>query len=1120
MLLKEIFRNVRDLENQGVVEATNENTLIYELETFVCAGKYSEGLVRILEGFLNNIDKEVQQGIWISGFYGSGKSHLIKILCSLWTDQKFTDGRSSRGIANLSQEVKDELHRLSVRAKSEGGLHSAIGKIGAGVDNPRLALLSILFKSKGLPSEYYLADFILTLKELGKLDEVKAKVGDFEKELSHFYLSEKLAKALEEVLPDIFPKNTREILRSQYPNNKSIDIDKMVEMIKRVLSTDGKLPLVLIGLDEVQQYIGNDQTRAHEMQLIVEAISNEFRGRLIVAATGQTAITSTDELKKLKDRFQIQIQLSDSDVDRVVRDIVLAKEASKKPDVQALVDKYNGEIKKQLKETPLWSSDKDEDVVNDYPLLPARRRFWEQCLRAIDESGSSSQLRSQLKTVHSAVQKSLNKELGYLIPCDFLYFDWASDMIENSVITREVYKEIEDLHKSDNEDDKLLSRACALIFLINLVATRQQSTNKLKATLEVITDLMVEDLSSGASIKGKVKTLLSNCQIVDDLGNEGYSIRSDEGRKVAAAFSREFSSVKTDGIRFIRDEKINELVRREINVTVQQGNSRQNRQVKANIDKEMPIVGDFINAWVRDEWSVDFEQFERDARTAGNNSPIIHVFIPKEKENDLTSAFRTKLAAEKVLTSGLIPASDPALRRSMENKKEVAAEEVEKIIKECISHSTVLLSGGEEITHGSSLSERIKKAAQSSIARQYSKFSLADHEKWGKVYEAVNNGNTGALSLIDFQQNHLEHKAVIEVLSSINFATPGEQLYKKFLSPPYGWGTDAVDSIIALLMLAENIEARDESNKAVPKKVLRKTLRTLRFDKIEVPVSESQKLTAKAYLRGLGIDCKELSEGMEKLEVLLYELQENSGGEPPLPNKIEIDHIDEVKKRTTRERIIYICENKQAIDATIVKAKDTADKIKKNQKIWDKILKLVDSARDLTGIDVFVKRVGVIRTNRQLIDTPDYIEPLFRDITDWLRDEIFEIASDYRNTYIEQRESLENNTIWQGLSQAEKETKLRGINGEVLFSDDISDGEKVFAFLQRNPLNSLNEKKFALIGRFKDLLDSLKIEKEPGINDYSVKETTLASIAQVEEWIASTKRGILNALEKGPVRVR
>ena len=71
-------------------------TLRYELETFVCDGEYEKGLESILDAFLTNAEQgSEQKGVWISGFYGSGKSHLAKMLRALWTDFDFEDGTTA-----------------------------------------------------------------------------------------------------------------------------------------------------------------------------------------------------------------------------------------------------------------------------------------------------------------------------------------------------------------------------------------------------------------------------------------------------------------------------------------------------------------------------------------------------------------------------------------------------------------------------------------------------------------------------------------------------------------------------------------------------------------------------------------------------------------------------------------------------------------------------------------------------------------------------------------------------------------------------------------------------------------------------------------------------------------
>ena len=79
----------RKLVNEGVANVNDDtsgqalNVLRYELETFVCDGQYEKGMSHILETYLKNIDQAQQPAVWVSGFYGSGKSHLVKMLRGL-----------------------------------------------------------------------------------------------------------------------------------------------------------------------------------------------------------------------------------------------------------------------------------------------------------------------------------------------------------------------------------------------------------------------------------------------------------------------------------------------------------------------------------------------------------------------------------------------------------------------------------------------------------------------------------------------------------------------------------------------------------------------------------------------------------------------------------------------------------------------------------------------------------------------------------------------------------------------------------------------------------------------------------------------------------------------------
>ncbi|TGH19602.1 MAG: BREX system P-loop protein BrxC, partial [Aphanocapsa feldmannii 277cI] len=150
----------------------------------------------------------------------------------------------------------------------------------------------------------------------------------------------------------------------------------------------------MLVLDEVQQYIGESNDRATGFVEVAEALQKEMDSRVLLVASGQSALSSeTPQLQKLKDRFRINVQLSDTDVETVVRKVVLQKRADAQVAVQRVLEANAGEISKQLQHTGIKERSEDRQVAAaDYPLLPARRRFWEACFRSVDAGGTNSQL--------------------------------------------------------------------------------------------------------------------------------------------------------------------------------------------------------------------------------------------------------------------------------------------------------------------------------------------------------------------------------------------------------------------------------------------------------------------------------------------------------------------------------------------------------------------------------------------------------------------------------------------------------------------------------------------------------------------------------------------------------
>ena len=320
--------------NEGVTSnnTTDPATLKYELSTFVCEGEYLDGLSRILDGFLGNLGSD-QKAVWVSGFYGSGKSHLVKVLRYLWNDEAFADGTTPRSLAHLPEEIKIKLLELSNKAKQlKVPLISAGGTLRSGIGTVPQRLLSIVFNSMGMPEDISAAKLWLDLRKDGKLEQVKQIITDAGleplREFERIYSSEVFLNAYVATHPEAGnAQAVSTMLMAQYkPNVTEITTKDMVNVLKRTLSEDTtKIPLTVIVLDEVQQFINNNADIANEVQEAVEACSKSMNGRVMFVSTGQSALNETPNLQKLMGRFTIKVPLKDTDVQTVIRRIVLQK---------------------------------------------------------------------------------------------------------------------------------------------------------------------------------------------------------------------------------------------------------------------------------------------------------------------------------------------------------------------------------------------------------------------------------------------------------------------------------------------------------------------------------------------------------------------------------------------------------------------------------------------------------------------------------------------------------------------------------------------------------------------------------------------------------------------------
>src|SRR3989442_7252753 len=191
--------------------------------------------------------------------------------------------------------------------------------------------------------------------------------------------------------------------------------------------------------------------------------------------------------------------------------VVLRKNPTKITILQEVLNKASREIDRQLAGTKIGPMPTDSaKFVSDYPLLPVRSRFWESVLRSVDSLGTTGQLRTQLRIVHDAIKEVADRPIGTVVAGDVIYHHLKADMLQSSMLLRDVATTIEKLDDG-TPDGKMRSRLCAAIFLIGKLPPDGVAAIGIRANIATLADLLVEDVTdsnANATLRQRIPQLL------------------------------------------------------------------------------------------------------------------------------------------------------------------------------------------------------------------------------------------------------------------------------------------------------------------------------------------------------------------------------------------------------------------------------------------------------------------------------------------------------------------------------------------------------------------------------------------------------------------------------------
>lgn len=1170
MLNKDVFADDvtgNQLRNQGVAKVGAPTTpkewanLSFELSSFVCDGAYAAGLERILGSFLDNSGRD-QPAVWVSGFYGSGKSHFARVLEYVWRDEAFPDGQRARDKVRLPQRIREQLIDLSTGGRQAGGLWAASGLLSAAASEAagssaiRLATLGIIFRSAGLPSQYSRARFILWLHQHNRYDTVVERLRQrgftLDEEVANLHVAEALPEILAELVPSYgSPEGARSAIQAAFPRNVTdISNDDFIEALDatlKLVGTNGKRPLTLIVFDELQQFLNNDGARTLQVQEIVEAVTSRFRGQVLFLATGQAAMNENPNLQKLQGRFSVRVMLQDTDVEHVVREVILRKDPTKVPQLTNVLDRASGEINRQISGTRIAPSHADRDhLVSDYPLLPTRRRFWERLLRDIDTAGTSGQLRTQLRIVQETNRAVAMRPVGTVIGADAIFEQISADMLASSILPPDTNALFAQLDQEPDGD--LKGRVARLVFLIGRLGTDGPLASGLTATSDTIGDLLVEDLAHGdTTIRQRLAPVLA--QLVDtgalQLIDGHYQIQTAEGREWDVVYNSRANALRNDANRLTdeRTSRIQSAVTAQIGkLKVRHGESKTERDTKLFFGPQPPssaAYGASIPIWIQDEWATPRQSVVNAARQMGQDSEVVFVSIPQVSPDALNEAIVKALAAQETIyqRSGTQSTDNGAQAQSaMESRRKINEATIARIIAETVAGAAVFQGGGSRAQEGG-LAASVERAVEASVSRLFTRFAMADHLGWEKVYDRAITGAPDALKAVGWEGDPEKQLVLAEVLKGLGTTgQTGNDVRKRFEDAPYGWPKRAAEAALVVLVAAGQVEATLNGQPQASKQLTSQKLGPVRFTAEETPLSKSELISLRGLVQKFNPDLKTIADELLRVYIpqLLQRAQADAaaaGGQAPLPVPPSTAQITDLLTRTGNDQLKATWEVRKDIEVRIEAWRSARQEIERRLPRWEQLGNMLAHAGSLGSLAHVREQVEAIREQRTLLANPDPVTPLLTTVAEALRSALRTAHADTEAARLREVETLHGTAEWDALTDDQWQRIFQNQGLLPVAEPRMGTDLDLLTTLDHAPLESWETRRQAYPTKVKLAYQIANRMLHPGPGpdpgpgpvpppppitvNYSPTHSVMASEADLDAWLATQRQRIALLLSAG-----
>lgn len=849
MLIKELFRDRIDRYINPVVKVEEDDNDIakQELKEYVITDQLRGHFEKCLDKYLNDQNKV---GYWISGWFGSGKSHFLKIFGYLLENHKFDDCTAAEIFLRRDEinKLKPYVEEINKKYKTTVVMFDVLEeamKLEDKVEPIEQTIYRQWLKKRGFyTGKLWVGQMEKELYELGKYEEfiktVESISGKHWDDIKKTRIGQNyIQRALVKVLPDQIPtesiaKDHIEDWKKEEGISASTLADELLKYVNDLDKENGCNNRLFIIIDEIGQYISANPDVIGYLQAIETTFARKGRGKLWIAVSSQNRLEqlteqylkSQDDINKVIDRFEVRIHLTPENLDEVINERVLKKKAEGVSAVSKLYEANKGkllpvlEFKDAKKHLPKASK---EDFINSYPFLPYQIQLMQPIYYSvISKSNVNKKLggtnRSMIKATQGIlVDKDLNvkdRETGELVTLD-MFFEQAKEFIDDQMQVN-----IKEAGELDPVKGGLLSKILKVLYLLN-------NDDKLSKNTETIAKLLIPNINSDSI---QVQTEVQDG--LDILYKHGYVEKDAYGNykfispEVQSFRQEAISRTNEIGIRE-RIKQIKTVIDGIFNNAITKINYKNIRplDIQITIDDEVRSSKGLIILNLNSvmQSSDELRKQQHLMKSIGDNYNIYWYakYDPTIDEDMWQYLIIDKIIKEYRVKWGSDEDKNYFLRKEEEKNNKLYEDTIDKIT-DSFKNGAYIYQGKEypvpDKTDIKSIFESIVSIA---VPHVYYRFEMVGVKVNKEDIQSVFTNNQlsidlSKLNLIADTNVNAGSAVLNEVLNEVkrlknkNGQCVGKDLLEVFDNEPYGWASDAVRLFAALLFRNGNIELNYE----------------------------------------------------------------------------------------------------------------------------------------------------------------------------------------------------------------------------------------------------------------------------------------------------------------------